>query len=757
MGEHYAAARRGTWGRHGVAAVQWAAFCVAIWAAASFSRYVSIATTDDASVVWPPLGIALACALLLGGRLAILYALVIGAWFLERGYGMGVAGLMALEQGGALFAMTVVTRRWVGSADMLDSLGKALRFYLLVPVLTLLPFAGLATLAYHVQGYFPSLGYVDIWVFHWLSEALGVVLFAAPVLYLLSSVRHLDRITAIRGTDLLVWGLFLLLLAGSFALGVSGNFNYARGIAYLFFPLLIAVALSGRILAALLMLPLAVACTVLSVYFGTWQAQTGAWNALGEALAFSGVLAIVTQLVLASTVERTGLIRFLRELNQRDQLTGEYNRRGLVQYVESGAISGEPAEYVAATLCLRNFEHSRELLSDRAGDDCERWVARRLRDRASTPGFPFALGRLDSGVFCLVMAAEQSGPVYSLLGRWLDELKGRTLTLPEGDYQLEPTIGALTFRHGESVTDVLAATWHLAREAMGSPGRPIRFGQDYQELLEGHRSELQQLERFKRALSRDDFLLFGQEIRPLNPSLGGSKVELLLRLRGDDGTPLSPAHFMPVASRFGYMADLDRWVIRNAFARLAGRAGADDQLAVFSINLSGASLSDSQLVGDIVDALEANRLDASGICFEVTETEQVEDWDCALDTLERIKALGFSVSLDDFGTGLASFDYLNRFPFDFVKIDGSFVRDLEENAHNRAVIEAVVLVARRRGIRTIAEFVETDAVAMLLDCLGVDYVQGFGIHRPEPLSELMRSQAERRSPGRSDNLRRQPP
>lgn len=717
-------------------ALAYLAFGLAIWGSASFSRFFSVAATEDASVIWPPLGIALAVTLLLGRGVVIVYALVIGAWFMARGYGPVVCLLMAVEQGGALLVMTLVTQRLVPDGRLLTSLGGALRFYALVPVATLLPFAAVATYAYYYQGFFPGLGYLNIWMFHWLSEALGVVLFAPPVqlglLWLIGQDRKLTRPAR---NDLLIWLVFASVLGASLAAGTAGHFNYARGFAYLFFPLLIAISLSGRTLAVLLMLPVAVAATLLSVYFGTWQTQTGAWNAFGEALAFSAVLGIITQLVLASTVERNGIINFLREASHRDNLTGELNRRGLIHYVETEALAGDTPRYVAATLCLRNFAHARELLPDRVVDQCERWVARRIRGTLDGLSVPFALARVDSGIFSMVLTVSQSGPIHERLAGIADVLKGHTFDLAEGEYQVEPTMGTLTFSGDDSVPDVLTASLHLAREAMHTPGRPVHFGQDYRELLDGHRAELQQLEVFKRALTEDAFMLFGQEIRPLASAPGGSKMEFLVRMRGENGEPVSPGVFMPVASRFGYMPELDRWVIRNAFGLVAGMPALLARHASFSINLSGATLSDMQVLDDIRRALDDSGLASARFCFEVTETEQVDDWDRALQVLHGIKAMGFAVSLDDFGTGLASFDYLNRFPFDYIKIDGSFVRNLDSDERNREVVEAVVLVARRRGIHTIAEFVENEEIVRHLSELGVDYVQGFGIHKPAPVTE----------------------
>jgi EAL domain-containing protein (putative c-di-GMP-specific phosphodiesterase class I) len=321
-----------------------------------------------------------------------------------------------------------------------------------------------------------------------------------------------------------------------------------------------------------------------------------------------------------------------------------------------------------------------------------------------------------------------SGLVYGI--------KGTSFAAEGSQYQVEPTIGALPFRAGESVADVLTATFHMAREAMNTPGQPLHFGRDYQELLDAHRNDLRRLEAFKRALNHDGLLLFGQRIQPLDGERLHTKVEFLVRMKGEHGEVVSPGAFMPVASRFGYMADLDRWVIRNAFQAVADQPALLNEIGQFSINLSGATLSDPQAVEHIRSSLRLSELPAERFCFEVTETEQVEDWDRALDVLQGIKAMGFAVSLDDFGTGLASFDYLNRFDFDYVKIDGSFVRALDTEARNREVVEAVVLVAERRGIRTIAEFVENEAIIAELDRLNVDYVQGFGVHRPEPVSGL---------------------
>jgi EAL domain-containing protein (putative c-di-GMP-specific phosphodiesterase class I) len=184
------------------------------------------------------------------------------------------------------------------------------------------------------------------------------------------------------------------------------------------------------------------------------------------------------------------------------------------------------------------------------------------------------------------------------------------------------------------------------------------------------------------------------------------------------------------------MADIDRWVIANAFLQLSKRPDLLASIDVFSINLSGASMANPGLLSHIETCLFESGLEAKHFCFEVTETEQIQNWEKANEILVALKQRGFAISLDDFGTGLASFDYLNRVAFDFVKIDGSFVKNLSRESRNRQIIEAVVLVAKSRGILTIAEFVETESERALLIDLHVDYAQGYVAHKPEPIADM---------------------
>jgi EAL domain-containing protein (putative c-di-GMP-specific phosphodiesterase class I)/GGDEF domain-containing protein len=719
----------------------YALLVVMVWLFAEVSRYFSISTNDDTSAIWPPVGIALGAVLVLGVRAVWVYAAAIGGWFLVKGYPPEVVVGLMLEQSVAVWAMQWVFRRFCKDATLIETLKETLRFYLLVPVLTLLPLSGLVSAVYFNAGYFQSLGFGNIWAFHWLAEALGVVLFAPATQHVALYVLRAKFKSRMVREDAGIWLVFMLLAGANFWFGVQGQFNYARGISYLYFPLMSWAAISGRRTTVLLMLPLATSLTVISVYYGSWQQEIVAWNALGEALAFCGVLVSMTHLVLGSSVERQQVIRFLTEVSERDSLTGALNQRGLQRWFERSRGSGN--RFLMLTLCLRNFDSSRDILPETVAEGVQKWVSERLEDMAEAVADRYAVARLDNGVFTLLLTYSDKDDLRGFLDGVHEALRGQTFPFEQGQYQVQPTIGSLTLSENDDFTDAVAATRQLAREAMSTPGQPVWFGRDQQGLLARHKQEVLRLETLKSAILQNRFVLYGQEIRPLHKPGLRSKMELLVRMVDADGDIVSPGEFLPVASRFGYMADVDRWVITHAFQLVREDPDITQRIEQFSINLSGATLSDLTVIDHIAGLLQTTGLSPSQFCFEVTETEHIGDWQKAETILLSLREMGFSISLDDFGTGLASFDYLNRIPFDFVKIDGAFIRGLEAGHRNESVVEAVVLVARNREIRTIAEFVDGSEVERLLSALGVDYVQGFGIHKPAPISEFSQAQSIR--------------
>jgi EAL domain-containing protein (putative c-di-GMP-specific phosphodiesterase class I) len=207
---------------------------------------------------------------------------------------------------------------------------------------------------------------------------------------------------------------------------------------------------------------------------------------------------------------------------------------------------------------------------------------------------------------------------------------------------------------------------------------------------------------------------------------------------GENGQRILPGEFLPTAERYQIMPEIDRWVVRNAFEKIAAvRDILAKRRALFAINLSGQSIGDESFLHYICSWFEQTRTPENLICFEITETAAVANLEKARRFIEELRFRGCRFSLDDFGAGLSSFAYLKSLPVDYLKIDGNFVRDIDESRVSESMVVAIQQVARIMELETIAEGVESDSTCSRLQAIGVDFVQGFGIDRPIPLDALL--------------------
>ena len=236
-------------------------------------------------------------------------------------------------------------------------------------------------------------------------------------------------------------------------------------------------------------------------------------------------------------------------------------------------------------------------------------------------------------------------------------------------------------------------------------------------------------------LDEDRFVLQAQPI--MNLATGDtSQFELLLRLRDPLGELISPAAFLPAAERYDLIGAIDRWVVKRSIAMLAEENRRGRRLT-FEINISGRSAGDPELLALIEHELRTNEVDPAQVIFEITETTAVANIPRAQEFAHRLAGLGCRFALDDFGAAFASFYYLKHLPFDYLKIDGEFVRGCVTDRTDQLVIQAVVDIARGLGKRTVAEMVGDEETLELVRDLGVDFVQGFHIGRPAPLARWL--------------------
>jgi diguanylate cyclase (GGDEF)-like protein len=280
------------------------------------------------------------------------------------------------------------------------------------------------------------------------------------------------------------------------------------------------------------------------------------------------------------------------------------------------------------------------------------------------------------------------------------------------------------------IGQILAQADTACYHAKSFGGGAIQVYEEAHPALQKINDEMQWVGAITKAFEAHRFVLYRQLKMALSPAVTTQHYEILLRLRGEDGTIITPGEFLPAAERYGLAPSFDRWVIRNFFAYLDTHP--EDE-AHYAINLSGRSLSDPGTAEFILDEIGQYHFDPARISFEVTETAAIDSLDACERLILTLQAHGIQFALDDFGKGQSSFGYLKRLPVTCLKIDGEFVRGMNLDREKLAIVKAMHTLGQELGKQTIAEQVETEEELACLKAMGLDYVQGFLLHRPAPL------------------------
>jgi EAL domain-containing protein (putative c-di-GMP-specific phosphodiesterase class I)/integral membrane sensor domain MASE1 len=700
--------------------------------AAELSRLLS-ADVSNMSAIWPPLGIAIGAGLLLSTRVLPVYALALGCWMLWRDYPSLVILLVVVEQCLKCALAVYLLRRHLKQAPLLDNLADTLRFYFWGAALPLLPISLLTTALLFSQGLFAGFSLVDLWLVYWLSEAIGVLLFAPLAQHWMWSSSRRQPVFPVGSRGLKFFALLLMLVLLSMAALLGGYQDYGKALTYLLFPLLAWVSMAGRNAIALLAMPLVALLVLAYALLGIHLLPVTAGFVLVEAVLIIGMLTLMSQLIMAVSNERRRLLMRFREQARRDLNTGLLNDRGLLQLIESGRRQAPHARHLVGIYEFQHFADAQDLLEPAFVRELETAVGKRIGERLG--GVPVA--RVGAGQLAFHWSGAGDSSIDAAMDRLLQDLQNYSFSRSGSLYVLNASLGVIEVRPRDADDVLLSAAALAARHAARQLGHPLFCCAMDDPIITARQIKLATLEEIKAALGDNRFLLYAQEIRPLQAGRGAPRHEILLRMLDRQGRLVLPGDFVPVAEDYGLMGQLDRWVVQATFDWLAGQPSQAVASARLGINLCGASLADPGFAQWIETQLKRTGIDPQRVGFEVTESQQIADWSVACRLLERLRLLGFSISLDDFGTGLAGFDYLTSFPFDALKIDGSFIRGIGSNLVSQAIVASITRVAATMGLQTVAEYVDDAGVLGLLAELGVDHAQGHAVGRPLPLGELL--------------------
>jgi diguanylate cyclase (GGDEF)-like protein len=309
----------------------------------------------------------------------------------------------------------------------------------------------------------------------------------------------------------------------------------------------------------------------------------------------------------------------------------------------------------------------------------------------------------------------------------------------QGTFEVSASIGVAPIGKSDNALAHALATAEIACKAAKDRGRNrVEVFQDSDQSIIRRHNDILVIGRLRDALDQDKFRLDAQPILPLRGSYGKPRFELLIRMLGDRGEIIPPMKFLSAANSYQLMPAVDRWVVRHACTLLGEHsASLGAEFARFAINLSGQSLQDDAFLPFVINEIEKSKLSPNVLCFELTETATIGNLAKAQEFIRTLQDLGCQFALDDFGTGVSSLAYLKDLSVNYLKIDGSFVRDALTNSRSESMIKAIAQLAKVMCMITIAEYVETDALRARMADLGVDYGQGFAMGKSQPLKELL--------------------
>jgi len=438
-------------------------------------------------------------------------------------------------------------------------------------------------------------------------------------------------------------------------------------------------------------------------------------------------------LLLHDVTELRGLARQMSYQATHDALTGLVNRREFERRLEEAIESGHrgDGQHVLCYLDLDRFKLVNDTSGHLAGDSMLREVAKLLRDAVRDSDTVARLGGDEFGMLLIGCPLEKARQIADDVCRSVGDYR---FVWKDRIFNIGVSIGLVEIsRESGTLEELMAAADTACYVAKKEGTGRVAVYSARDEALARHSGEIQWLQRLQGALKENRFQLYHQVIVPAHGNDGGPAMEVLIRLRDENGQELAPAEFMRAAERYRLMGLVDRWVVQTTLAALGRGAIAVQPDRCVAINISGQTLGDLQFLEFVVECLDSTGVSPAQICFEITESAVVANLEHARRFVGVLHGMGCKFALDDFGSGVGSFSNLKNLPLDYLKIDGSFIRNLARDTVNQAMVTAMIKLARTLNFKVIAEQVEDTAALEAARRMGVDYLQGYAIGRPQPL------------------------
>jgi diguanylate cyclase (GGDEF)-like protein len=475
---------------------------------------------------------------------------------------------------------------------------------------------------------------------------------------------------------------------------------------------------------------------------GLGQHQAGARRQL---FTLTGIALLLSMLVSWAMYRHlTGKDRQLAYFTSHDSLTGLINRREFERRVDRSIehAKSQNASHALLYMDLDQFKVINDTCGHAAGDELLQQLAQLLRGAVRQRD---TLGRLGGDEFGMLLENCPLDKAVEIANGLLKTIDAFQFSWDEHTFTPRTSIGVVPIdRNSTDIAGVMSAADAACYIAKESGRNQVQIAQFGDRRLQQRRGEMQWVSRLTRTLEENRFALYFQPIMPcasrVNP---GRHVEILLRLIADDGTIIRPGAFLPAAEKYNLAAGIDRWVITNTMQWLAANTADECWPVTVSINLSRQTLAAPDMLRFVIDTMDATGISPEQVIFEVAETAVTSNITQATSFMLTLRGCGFRFTLDDFGSGLSSFTYLKKLPVDFLKIDGTLIRDMLSDPVDYAMVRSINELGQLLGKDTVAKHVETMETAEVLRRLGVNHAQGNVYARAEPLNNFVQAAAPR--------------